>query len=143
VEFDEAVDGLGAAVAGAVGVEVAEKLAAPLLQGPPEAGDFGDGAAGERGQDLLGDLPAGGVAVLVVAGTDLLGAPPGELDLEVLLPGRERGFEPGLLPFGQVLLASAQDVPDPIERVATAALLSTGGRWCLAAPAGARRRRPG
>jgi hypothetical protein len=35
VEFDEAVDGFGAAVAGAVGVEVAEELAAPLVQGPP------------------------------------------------------------------------------------------------------------
>jgi len=47
VEFDESVDGFGAAVVGAAGVEVAEELAAPLFQGASEAGDFGDRAAGE------------------------------------------------------------------------------------------------
>jgi hypothetical protein len=44
VELYEAVDGFGAAVAGAVGVEVAEELGAPLLQGAAQAGDLGDRA---------------------------------------------------------------------------------------------------
>jgi hypothetical protein len=90
VELDEAVDGLGAAVACAAGVEVAEELAAPLPQRPSQAGDLGDRARGERREDLLGDGPAGGVAVLVVGGADLLGTPPGDLDLDVLLVRGER-----------------------------------------------------
>ena len=47
MELDQSVDGFGAAVVGAAGVEVAEELSAPLSQGPSEAGDFGDRAAGE------------------------------------------------------------------------------------------------
>jgi hypothetical protein len=95
VELDEAVDGFGAAVDGAAFVEVSEELAAPLLQGASEAGDLGDGADEEGGEDLLGDRPAGGMAVLVVAGADLLGAPPRDLHFEVILSGRERGPRAG------------------------------------------------
>jgi hypothetical protein len=62
----ESVDGFGAAVAGAAGVEVAEELAAPLSQGPSEAGDFGDRACGERVEDLDRDPSARGVAGLVI-----------------------------------------------------------------------------
>lgn len=47
VEFDEAVDGFGAAVARAVGVEVSEEFLAPLFEGATEAGDLGDGAGVE------------------------------------------------------------------------------------------------
>jgi hypothetical protein len=36
----------------------------------------------------------------VVGGSDLLGAPPGKLDFEVLLPSGERGLEPGALTVG-------------------------------------------
>jgi len=68
-----------------VGVEVAEELAAPLPQGPTEAGDFGDRARGEGVEDLLGDGSSGGVAVLVVGSPDLLGAGPGNFDLDVSL----------------------------------------------------------
>ena len=56
MKFDEPVDGFGAAVARAVGVEVAEELGAPLLQGAAQAGDLGDRARRERGEDLLSDL---------------------------------------------------------------------------------------
>jgi len=41
--FEASVDGFGAAVAGAAGVEVADELASPLSQGPAEPGDFGIG----------------------------------------------------------------------------------------------------
>lgn len=47
-----------------------------------------------------------------MVGAGLLVAPPCEPDLEVLLPRRERGVEPGLLPVGHVLLAGAQEVRD-------------------------------
>jgi hypothetical protein len=91
-----------------------------------EAGNLGDRARGERVDDVLGGHPAGRVAVLVVAGADLLRAPPGDLDLEVVLPCGERGLEPGLLTVGQVLLAGAQDVPDPIERVVSTSAVAGG-----------------
>lgn len=77
VEFDEPVHGFGAAVAGAACVEVAQELGAPGREGLAEAGDLGDRARVERGDDLLGDRLPGGVGVLVVGGADLLGSPPG------------------------------------------------------------------
>ena len=91
MELDEAVDGLGAAVARAGGGEVPEEGFAPLLQGPPEAGKLGDRARGERGEDLLDDGPLGSWGVLVVHRADLLGAPPSDLDLDVPLMGLLHG----------------------------------------------------
>jgi hypothetical protein len=126
MQLDEAVDRLRAPVVRAACLEVAEELAAPLLQRVSEAGDLGDGAGAERGDDLLGDRAPGVVGVLVVAGADLLGALPGDLNLEVFLPSGERGLEPGALPVGEVLFPSAQDVPDPVERVAPAAAVAGG-----------------
>ena len=73
MKFDEAVDGFGAAVVGAAGVEVAEELAAPLSQGASEAGDFGDRAAGEGVEDLDRDPSARGVAGLVIDRAELFG----------------------------------------------------------------------
>jgi len=54
VEFDEAVDGFGAAVGSAAGGEVAEEFGSPSAQGLAEAGDFRDGAGVEGRQDFLG-----------------------------------------------------------------------------------------
>lgn len=45
--FDEQVDGSGATVGHAAGVEVGQDLLAPLTQGAPEAGDLGDRAGRE------------------------------------------------------------------------------------------------
>lgn len=84
VELDEAVDRFGSAVARTVGVEVAEELAAPLTQRLAEACDLGDGAGGERGDDLRRDRPPGGMVVLVVGGADLLSAPPGDFDVPLI-----------------------------------------------------------
>lgn len=58
MELDDAVDGLGAAVVGAVGAEVGQVRFAPAAQGSSEAGDLGDGAGVERGEDLLCSDPA-------------------------------------------------------------------------------------
>ena len=49
------VDGFGAAVGDAAGVELGQDLLAPAAQGPAESGDLGDRAGGEGGDDLLGD----------------------------------------------------------------------------------------
>ncbi len=57
------------------------------------------------------------------------------LGLEVVLAGGRRGLAPGELPVGQVVLAGAQDVPDPTERVAAPAARSTPlGGPCTPAP---------
>ena len=62
----------------------------------------------------------------MVGGADLLGAPVGDLDLDVLGPGGERRLQPGALPVGEVLLPGAQDVPDSVQRVALAAPVAGG-----------------
>ena len=124
VEFDEAVDGLCAAVAGAACVEVAEELAAPLFQGAAEAGDFGDRAGGERVEDADRDLSSLGVAGLVIDRAELLGAAVGDLDLDVALVGGERRVESGALPVGEMFLTGPQDVADPVERVGLAAAVA-------------------
>ena len=80
VEFDEAVDGFGAAVAGAVGVEVSEEFLAPLFEGAAEAGDLGDGAGVEGRDDAFGDGASVGEPGLVVGRAQLLGALVGDLD---------------------------------------------------------------
>jgi hypothetical protein len=64
------------------------------------------------------------MAGLVVGGADLLGAQPGDFDLDVSFVGGPRVLEPGALALGQVLFAGAQDVPDPIERVVLAAAVT-------------------
>ena len=107
VELDEALDGFGAAVGGTVGVAVAEGRCAPLAQRLPEAGDLGDRLGRQGGEDLLGEEAAGGVAGLVVGRADLLGAPGGDLEFDVLGPGGERRLQPGALPLGEVLLPGA------------------------------------
>jgi hypothetical protein len=124
VELDQSVDGLGAGVVGAAGVEVAEELAAPLSQGASEAGDFGDRAAGEGVEDLDRDPSACGVAGLVIDRAELLGAAVGDLDFDTAFVGGERGVEPGALPVGESLLAGAEQVPDPVERVGLAAAVA-------------------
>ena len=124
MELDEAVDGLGAAVGGAAGVEVGQERLAPLLQGAPEASDLGDGAGRERDKDLLGDPPTGGEVAGLVGGAELLGAAPRDLDFDVALVGVERLLQSGLLPVGEFLGAAVQDVPDAVEGVTGAAAVA-------------------
>lgn len=114
VEFDQAVTASGSAVVGAAGVEVAQERVAPLFQGASEAGDLGDRAAGEAGQDRFGQGPALGWGVGVIDGPEALGALPGDMDLVVALVGGDRLGEPVLLPVGQVLGAGAENVADPV-----------------------------
>ena len=87
MEFDQAIDGFGSAVVGAAGVEVAQERVAPLFQGASEAGDLGDRAAGEAGQDRFGQGPALGWCVGVIDGPEALGALPGDVDFVVTLIG--------------------------------------------------------
>ena len=56
--LDDQVDGLGAAVGDAVGVEVGQHLCPPGTEGAAEAGNLGDRAAVEGVNHLLRDRPA-------------------------------------------------------------------------------------
>ena len=57
-------------------------------------------------------------------GSQLLGALPGDLDLDVAVVGGERCLQAGALPVGEVFLTRAQDVADPVERVGLAAAVA-------------------
>lgn len=138
VEFDEAVDGFGAAVAGAVGVEVSEEFLAPLFEGAAEAGDFGDGAGVEGRDDAFGDGASVGEPGLVVGRAQLLGALVGDLDFDVFVASCQRGLEAGALALGEVFLTGAQDVTD---RVKAGRFYGPGVRGCCAGPGGGPRRR--
>ena len=66
VELDEAVDGFGAAVAGAVGVEVAEERRCATASGCGRGGRLrGSGRLAGSSRICLGEASSGGVAVLV------------------------------------------------------------------------------
>ena len=125
VEFDEAVDGFGAAVVRAASVEVAQERVTPLSQGLAESGDLGDRAGGESGQDPLGELPAGGRVGGVVHGSDALGALPCDVHLVVAGVGGDRFSEAVLLARGQVLGTGAEDGPDLVQRVVSGARTMT------------------
>jgi hypothetical protein len=56
--FDDQVDGLGAAVADAVGIEVGQDLCFPCAESAAQPGDFGDRAAVEAVEHLDRDLAA-------------------------------------------------------------------------------------
>ena len=89
MEFDEAVDRFGPAVAGPAGVEVGQERFAPSLEGLTEPFDLGDRAGRERREDLFGDLLALVEVVSLVGRPELLGAVPRDLDLDVSLVGCE------------------------------------------------------
>jgi len=112
------------AVVGAVAVEVAEELAAPLSRGASEAGDFGDRAAGEVSRTLDRDPSTRGVAGLVIDRAELLGAVLGDFGLDVAFVGDGCGVELVALPVGEALLTGAEEVPDPVERVGLAATVA-------------------
>ena len=65
-----------------------------------------------------------GVVWLVVDGSELLGALPGDLDLDVALVSNEGCVQAGVLSVGEVLDAGAQDVADPVERIVFAAAVA-------------------
>ncbi len=122
-EFDEAVDGFGAAVVGAVGGEVGQERFSPLVEGAAEAGDLGDRAGGKRREDLGG----GGLGLWVawlVDRAQVLRALPSDFDLDVAFVGGEHVLEAGSLPVGEAFLGGAQDVADSVERVVFAAAVA-------------------
>ena len=109
VEFDDAVHCFGAAVVRPAGGEVGQERGSPAAEGAAEAGDLGDRAGVECVDDLLRDLAALGEVLLVVGGTQLLRALPGDEHLVVRGVGLDRCREPGPLLLGEVLGAGAED----------------------------------
>jgi hypothetical protein len=86
VEFDEAVDGFGAAVAGAAGVEVGQEGYLHCRNVLPRRLISGIGQDGNAAM-IFSARASGGRGGCVVDGSDLLGAQPGEGDLVVPLVG--------------------------------------------------------
>ena len=107
MEFDDAVDALGAAVVGALGGEVGEEGVLPAAEGASEAGDLGDRAGGEGGEDLLGLSAAFIQVAAAVGGPEVLGAYPGDIDLVVGGIGFDGSGEAVELPVGEVLCPGA------------------------------------
>jgi hypothetical protein len=97
VELDDAVDGFGAAVAGASGGEVGQELFAPGTQCSAEAGDLGDRAGVERFQHGQRDLLALVQVLRRERRAEALVAGPCEGDLPVRVAGFESGLDPGHL----------------------------------------------
>ena len=123
MEFDEAVDGLGAAVAGTVGREVGQERRGASTQGPPEAGAFGDRTRRQGGGELLGDLLAVGRVRVPAGQAKSLGDGPGDEDRVVLGADVDGPLEAGPVPFGELLGPGAQQGLDAEQRVALAALV--------------------
>lgn len=86
-----------------------EHLLVPLAQRAAEAGDLGDRARGERGDDLLGDLAAS-VALRLVGR-------PGDGDLPVGVARLQAGVEPGGLLVSEVFVSVRSQPADLVERI--------------------------
>lgn len=125
-ELDEPVDGLGAAVAGTVGVEVRQERCPPPAQRLSQPRDLRDRAGRQRVDELLGQTPTLGRGGLVEHVTDVLGAHVGDLDRDVIGVGCERCFQAGLLAGGEAFLPGPEDVTDAVERVARTASVAEG-----------------
>ena len=114
--LDDQVDGFGAAVGDAAGVEVGKQLLAPGLEGAAEPSHFGDRARREAGDHLLRNPPTFGGGG-VVDGAELLVTLPGHVDFAVGVAGLQTLGELGLLAFGQMLHTVAEEAADLVERV--------------------------
>jgi hypothetical protein len=68
-----------------------------------------------------GEAASGSRVGLVADLAQLLGALPGDEQLEVAFVGVDGGGEPGLLTLGEPFGGAAHQVPDPVERVVLAA----------------------
>ena len=90
--LDDEVDGFGAAVGGASGLEVPGTPCA-TSSGAAEPGGLGDRAA----VDDLGKSTPGGRVALSLEASELLGALPGHQHLEVAFVGLDRRAKAGLL----------------------------------------------
>ena len=135
VEFDEAVDGFGAAVAGAATVEVRQERGAPSFQRGAESADLGDRARDERGEDLLRDAAPFGEVRVALRGAELLRALPRDVDLDMGFIRGDGAGESGALAVGELVFAAAQGHADPVERVVA------GEEFTRRASLGARRNR--
>ena len=124
VEFDEAVDGFGAAVGRAAGFEVGQERGSPGSQGLAESGDLGDGTVREGPGDPACLAARGAGVFLVVDRSELLGALVGDGDFVVGLVRGDRCVQAPLLGRAESFGAGAQDGADPVQRVAPAAAVT-------------------
>ncbi|CAM4110766.1 hypothetical protein HEMA109418_09415 [Helcobacillus massiliensis] len=125
-EFDDPVDGLGTAVARAVSIEVGQERVLPSTQGLTEPGDLRNRAGRQPLDQLLGQSSASGGRGLAEHVSDVLGALIGDLDRNMIGMGRECAGQTSLLTRREAFPSSAENMTDPIERLALAASAAEG-----------------
>src|SRR5699024_6817492 len=122
-ELYDPVDGFCPAVARAVGIEVGQECGLPSSQGLPEPRDLGDRAGRQRSDQLLGKSTTPGRSGLVEHVAEVLGALVGDLDRDVIGMGGECAGQTGLLARREALPPGAENMTDPVERLALAAAM--------------------
>ena len=125
-EFDDPVDGLRAAVARAVAVEVGQERGLPSSQCLSEPGDLRDRAGWQFLDQPLGQSTAPGGRGLVEHVSEVLGALVGDLDRNIVGMGCECPGQAGLLAQREAFPSGAENMTDPIEGVALAATVTEG-----------------
>src|SRR5215217_4870427 len=113
--LDDQVDGLGAAIADAVGVEVGQDLGFPGTEGAAEPGDFGNRAGVEAVEHLDRDLAAFCGNSVIIDGAELLMALPGKINFAGRVSGIEACTDLGLLTLGEMFCAVAEQPADLIN----------------------------
>ena len=125
-ELDDPVDGLRAAVARAVGIEVGQERGLPASQGLSEPGDLGNRAGRQRGDEFFGKLASSCRRGLVEHVPKVLSAAIGDFDRDVIGMGRERSFQASLLARREAFSPGAENMADAVEGVALAASVAEG-----------------
>ena len=123
-ELDEPVDGLGATVAGPVGIEVRQDRRLPLPQSPAQPDGLRDRTRRQGLDDAGRELAALGESVLVEHVTDVLPALVGDLNSDMILMRDERRLQTRLLPAGEAFASGPQGGADAVEEVAPASTVS-------------------
>ncbi|SPT54208.1 Uncharacterised protein [Actinomyces bovis] len=113
-EFDEPVDGFGVAIASSVAREVTPEHVTPRVDGASQACNLEARAGQEHVKNYLRDTQSLSTVGLPVCPTQLLRATPSNLDLDALLVGGERRLEASLLPVGEIIFPSSQNVADQV-----------------------------
>lgn len=125
-ELDDPVDGLRAAVARAVGLEVGQERRLPAAQGLAQPRDLWDRAGRQPVDESLGEPTSLGGCGLVEDVSEVLRALVGDLDCDVIGVSGERSGQAVLLARSETITPGAEDVSDPEQRVALAAAVAEG-----------------
>ena len=120
--FDQQVGRFGGSVGDTAGVEVGQQFGTPGIEGTSQAGELGDVSVGAVGQPPV-EQPVGASPIAaVVDQPEVLGGDPGSGELLIRgVTGVEAGQQSLPRALAVVVIASAQQPADALERILTAA----------------------